>query len=317
MMKKVRTRIAPSPTGNLHIGTVRTALFNFLFAKHEDGEFIIRIEDTDKERNEKKYEEDILEGLSWLNLTHDALYRQSEHVARHTEVLEELLHADKAYISREPKKDDPQAEALVVRLRNPNVDLTFTALIRGDITFNTKDLGDFVIARSMTEPLYHLAVVVDDYDAGITHVIRGDDHISNTTRQILIGEALNFERPQYAHIPLILSPDRTKLSKRKGAVSLCDYRNKGYISEAITNYLALLGWNPGTEQEIFSLDELCKIFSLEKIQKGGAIFNQEKLDWFNKEYLRKLPLEQLTMHITKALPQSVKELTGYNEERVL
>jgi len=316
-MKKVRTRIAPSPTGNLHIGTVRSALFNFLFAHHENGEFIVRIEDTDKERDKKEYEEDILSGLAWLGLKHDALYRQSEHIKQHTKALNQLITLDKAYVSREKKKDDPTKEVDVIRLRNKGEDISFNDLIRGEITFNTEELGDFVIARSITEPLYHLAVVVDDHDEEITHVIRGEDHISNTPRQILIGKALDYEQPLYAHIPLILAPDHTKLSKRKGAVSLTEYRKMGYLKEAIVNYLALLGWNPGaTDQEFFSMEELVTLFSLEKIQKGGAIFSQEKLNWFNHHYIEHLPLEEAAQLIESFLPEEVRNLDGYTTDKV-
>lgn len=285
MAEKVRTRIAPSPTGNLHVGTARTALFNYLFARKHGGQFIIRIEDTDKERSKQEYEDDIFDGLAWLGLTPDEVHRQSELVANHTEALQQLIAEDKAYISKEPAKDDPGRFVAVVRLRNPGEKVTFTDLIRGEVTADTSDLGDFVIARAIDDPLFHLAVVVDDAMMGITHVIRGEDHVSNTPRQILIQRALGLATPQYAHLPLLLAPDRSKLSKRKHAVSIADFRKKGYLPAAFLNYLAFLGWNPGTEQEVMSLPEIMQVFDITKIQKGGAIFDETKLAWYNRAYL--------------------------------
>lgn len=288
MAEKVVTRIAPSPTGEMHIGTVRTALFNYLFAAQHGGEYFVRIEDTDKERNKPEWVEAIWRDFAWCGLPTDKRYIQSEHLARHKELLQKLVAEDNAYLSREPKKDDSSQTVEVVRLRNPGKSITFSDLIRGEVTFDTTELGDFVIARSIDDPLYHFAVVVDDGDAGVTHVLRAEEHISNTPRQILILEALGFTRPVYAHFPLILAPDRTKLSKRKHAASISQYREKGYIPEAILNYLALLGWNPGTQQEMFTLDELIKVFSIDKMQKGGAVFDVEKLTWFNFEHLKRL-----------------------------
>ncbi|MCR4279559.1 MAG: glutamate--tRNA ligase family protein, partial [Candidatus Zambryskibacteria bacterium] len=204
-------------------------------------------------------------------------------------------------ISKETSKNDPNVEVSVVRLRNSGRAVIFTDLVRGEISFDTTELGDFVIAKSMDEPLYHLAVVFDDADAGVTHVIRGEDHISNTARQILIQEALGVERPAYAHIPLILASDRSKLSKRHGATAVTDYRDQGYLPQAMVNYLALLGWNPGTEQEIFTMEELIEQFDLNKIQKGGAIFDQKKLDWVQKEHIKLLPPEEQKEIIRKGI----------------
>lgn len=292
MVEKVVTRIAPSPTGEMHIGTVRTALFNYLFAKQRGGTYFVRIEDTDKERNSPQWVEAIWRDFEWCGLTPDTRYIQSEHLARHRELLKKLIDEDKAYISKEPKKDDPSQTAEVVRLRNKGTSVTFNDLIRGDVTFDTAELGDFVIARSIDDPLYHFAVVVDDGDAGVTHVLRAEEHISNTPRQILILEALGLSRPIYAHFPLILAPDRTKLSKRTHSASIGNYRVQGFIPEAIINYLALLGWNPGTPQELFTLDELVQTFSLERMQKSGAVFDIHKMLWFNHEHLKRLPDEE-------------------------
>ena len=314
--KKVVTRIAPSPTGLLHLGTTRTALYNYLFTRAHGGKFIIRIEDTDKERSKGEFEKDILDGLSWLGITHDELYRQSEREEIYTKYLKKLVDSGKAYISKEESAKEAGVEVEVVRLRNHGETITFQDEIRGEITFDTTELGDFVIARSMTEPLYHLAVVVDDYEMGVTHVIRGEDHISNTPRQILIQRALDIKEPKYAHIPLILASDRSKMSKRKGSTSITEYRENGYIKEAIINYLAFLGWNPGTEKEVYTLQELIKDFSLKQVQKGGAVFDINKLNWFNREHLRTLSKEELLQLLEDALPEKVKSLPQYTSDRL-
>lgn len=284
----VVTRIPPSPTGRLHIGTARTALFNYLFAKHAGGKVLFRSEDTDRTRSSKEYEDEIIEGLGWLGLSWDAFSRQSERTERYTELLAQVIESGHAYLSKEPAKDDPSREVELVRLKNPGRSITFRDEIRGQITFDTTELGDLVIARSPRDPLYHFAVVVDDWEGGVTHVIRGEDHISNTPRQILIQEALGAPRPAYAHLPLILDGKRAKLSKRSGATSLMDYRAEGFLPEALVNYLALLGWNPGGEREDFSLAELIEIFDLSGVHKGGAVFDREKLLSVNQRWMRKL-----------------------------
>jgi glutamyl-tRNA synthetase len=313
-MSKVVTRIAPSPTGNLHIGTARSALFNFLFARQHDGQFILRIENTDVTRSTEAYEANILESLTWLGLTYDALYRQSERTDHYVAALEKLIANDTAYRSREPAKEDANREVEVVRLRNPGSKVTFTDMLRGEVTFDTAELGDFVIARSSTLPLYNLAVVVDDNEMGVTHVIRGEDHISNTPRQILIQRALGYEVPKYLHIPIILAKDRSKLSKRRGATAISEFREKGYLPEALINYLALLGWNPGTEQELFTLNELIRVFDCNQIQKGGAIFDEGKLRWFNREYLKRLTDAEFATYVEPHIPSRVRELPGFTSE---
>lgn len=277
-------RIAPSPTGNLHVGTARTALFNFLFARHNKGKFIVRIEDTDALRSTKEFEQNIIEGMEWLNLSWDEMYRQSERSDIYESELKKLLDKDLIYLSKEEIKEEGQREE-VIRFKNPNKKITFHDEIRGEVTFDTTELGDFVIARSMTEPLYHFAVVVDDFLSGITHVIRGEDHISNTPRQILIQEAIGAPRPIYAHLPLLLGKDRSKLSKRHGSTSINEYKQMGFLPETMVNFLTLLGWNSGTEKEIYTLSELINDFDLSRTQKGGAIFDEEKLKWMNKEHL--------------------------------
>jgi len=285
--QKIVTRFAPSPTGLLHGGNYRTAVFAYLFAKKMGGEFIVRIEDTDRERSKPEFEANIWETIEWLGLSPDKKYRQSEHVARHTELLKKLIEEGKAYVSKEETKK-PGDRAEVIRFKNPGTAVTFVDAIRGSITTDTTDLGDFVIARSETEPVFHFAVVVDDADAGVTHIVRGEDHIPNTPRQILIAQALGFAVPTYAHLPLVLGSDRTKLSKRRGAKALTDYKAEGYLPSALINYLALVGWHPEGEQEVFTVDELTKEFSLERIQKSAGIFDDIKLKWFNHEHLKLL-----------------------------
>ena len=254
MSKKIVTRMAPSPTGKFHVGSVRTALFNYLFARQNGGKFILRIEDTDKERSKKEFETDIIEAFDWLTLEYDEFYRQSERTEIYKKHIQKLIDDGFAYISKEEATEEKQRSE-VIRFKNPNKVVKFNDLILGDIEVDTTDLGDFVIAKDLENPLYHLTVVVDDGIMEVSHVIRGQDHISNTPRQILILEALGFQRPIYAHIPLILAPDKTKLSKRHGALATLEYRDIGYFKEAILNFMAMIGWNPGDDREIFSKQE--------------------------------------------------------------
>lgn len=300
------TRFPPSPTGYFHIGSARTALFNFLFARKNNGKMLFRSEDTDKERSKIEFEEDILRSLEWLHIEYDnkgKVVRQSERTDVYRSYLEKMIQDDKAYLSKEESKKDSSEQVEVVRFKNPNIRITFQDIIRGEISFDTTELGDFVIAKSMTEPLYHLSVVIDDFEMGVTHVIRGEDGISNTPRQILIQEAIGAPRPVYGHLPLVLAPDRSKLSKRVHGefVALEYYKKQGYLPEAIINFLALLGWNPGGEEEIFSMGELIEKFDISKVQKSGAVFNIEKLDWFNKEHLKRKPQEDVKNEIIKRL----------------
>ena len=298
MQEKIIVRIPPSPTGYFHIGRARTALFNYLYAKKNGGEIVFRLEDTDKERSKKEYEEDIIEALKWLGISYDqGPFRQSERTEIYKSYIQKMLDNGTAYVSEEPEGENKE----VIRFKNPNKVITFTDLVRGEISFDTSDLKDFVIARNINDPLYHLTVVVDDHEMGVTHVIRGDDGISNTPRQILLQEAIGATRPQYAHVPLILAPDKSKMSARHGATSLRDFRALGYLPEAMVNYLALLGWNPGTDKEIFTMKELIEEFDLSKIQKGGAIFDLKKLDWVNKEHIKRLPPDEQKKIIFKSI----------------
>lgn len=308
--KKIITRFPPSPTGLLQMGNVRTAIYNFIYARQHGGEFIFRIEDTDKERSTKEFETELIENLKWLGLSWDnkEIIRQSERGDNYNLFLKKMVEDGFAYVSKEDTGGDTTKRAEVIRFKNPNKKVTFTDLIRGEITFDTTELKDFVIARSMTEPIYHLAVVIDDYESGVTHVIRGEDHISNTTRQILIQEAIGAPRPIYAHLPLILDKDRAKLSKRKHGekVSLKYFKDQGFLPEAIINYMAMLGWNPGTEQELFTLEELIKAFDISKVQKAGAIYNEDKLRWVNKEYLKRKPHVEIANAVKPYLESSAK-----------
>ena len=300
--KKVITRFAPSPTGLFHVGSARVALFNYIFTKQNKGEFLLRIEDTDEARSKPEWTQMIYDSLKWLGIDYTKSFIQSERTTVYKKYLEKLIAEDKAYISKEEIKEEGQ-RAEVIRFRNPNKKVKFTDLIRGDIEFDTTELGDFVIAKSLTEPIFHLTNVIDDFESGVTHAIRGEDHISNTPRQILIFEAIGGQAPIYAHLPLILSETREKLSKRKHGeiVSIAYYQKEGYLPEAFINFIALLGWNPGDNQEMLSIDDLITKFDITKVQKSGAIFNQEKLIWFNKEYIKKLPVDKLKEEIKKRL----------------
>jgi glutamyl-tRNA synthetase len=314
--QKIVTRFAPSPTGLLHGGTYRTAVFSYLFARKNGGKFILRIEDTDRERSKKEYEENILDSLNWLGLEYDEMHRQSELVGEHTKALQKLIDTGFAYISKEEAKDGSGVMRELVRFKNPNKKVVFDDLIRGPIETDTTDLGDFVIAKNITEPLFHLAVVVDDAMMGVTHIIRGDDHIANTPRHILLYEALGYPVPNYAHLPLVVDEKRAKLSKRRGARALTEYRDQGYLPGAILNFLTLVGWNPGTEQEIFTKEELINLFTLDRVQKSPGFFNPEKLDWVNKEYVKLLSEGEQVEYIEKFLPDTIKEISGYSREKL-
>src|SRR3989339_85449 len=306
MKKGVITRFAPSPTGYLHLGAYRTAIFSYLYAKKHNGVFALRIEDTDKERSKKEYEDNIIENLKWLGLSYDKFYRQSEQVNTHKEYLRKMIKEGNAYISKEKAKDGSGIIKEIVRFKNPNINVSFQDEIKGEVSINTKDLGDFVIAKNLDEPLFHLAVVVDDFEEGIAHIIRGEDHTSNTPRQILIQRARGAPTPIYAHLPLVLGPDKLKLSKRRGAQPINYYKEMGFLPDAILNGVAFIGWNPGTDQEIFTHDELVKAFDFSKVQKSPAIFNEEKLEWFNKEHIKKLSVEELKNKIFEYLPNNLK-----------
>ncbi len=309
---KVRVRIAPSPTGVLHIGTARTALFNWLFAKKHEGAFILRIEDTDRERSKPEFERDIVEHLAWLGLTHNEFARQSERTKLYKEALEKLLSSNKAFFcghsteelereqeaqkhAKEPPRhicaDRDLGKTLgIIRLKNDFQEpIVVSDLIRGDVTYDPQLFGDFSLAKNVDEPLYNFAAVVDDADMKISHVIRGEDHLPNTPKQIMVGRLLGLTEPEWAHLPLLLGPDRSKLSKRHGALGVGEYKKMGYLPEALLNFLALLGWHPKDEAgEIFALENLVREFSLERIQKGGAVADIKKLDWFNREHMKRL-----------------------------
>ncbi len=303
--QKVVTRFAPSPTGKAHAGSYRTAMYSWLFARKHGGKFILRIEDTDTARNSEEAKLDIYEALQWLGITNDEQYVQSEHLVRHQELLQKMIASDKAYISREEAKDGSGVMKDIIRFRNPNKVVTFNDLIRGPISIDTTDLGDFVIARNINEPLYHLAVVIDDYDEGVTHVIRAEEHIANTPRHILLLDALGFAIPEYAHLPLVLGPDKQKLSKRRGALPMTEYSGQGYLPEAVFNCIAMIGWNPadpGSDQELFTVQELIERFDFSRMQKGGAVFNIDKLNWFNREYIKKLDSSAFWKHASAWLP---------------
>ncbi|OGG62644.1 hypothetical protein A3I46_00130 [Candidatus Kaiserbacteria bacterium RIFCSPLOWO2_02_FULL_54_13] len=292
----VVTRFAPSPTGLLHAGNYRTAVFAYLFAKHSGGKFIVRIEDTDVARSKPEYAANIPEILKWLQLPADQMYRQSEHRPRHRELLEKLIADNTAYVSKETPQAPGDREE-VIRFRNPGGAVAFTDVIRGEITTDVSDLGDFIIARSLDEPVFHFAVVVDDADEGVTHVIRGGDHISNTARQMLIQRALGLPLPLYAHLPLIMDSNHKKLGKRNGAKPLTEYRDMGILPEALLNYLAFLGWNPGDDREYLSKDELISAFDLSRVQKGSAVFDEVKLLSVNQYWMRKLSDEDFLTHL--------------------
>lgn len=313
-MKEIRTRFAPSPTGYLHIGGIRTALFAWLYARHNKGRFILRIEDTDKERSTQEAVDIILDGMAWLGLKpDDGPFYQSQHAERYQAVIDQLLKSNDAYYcycskdeldkmrsdamqrGGKPRYDGrcrnrnvppDEYDSRVVRFKNPETGVVVVNdLIQGKVAIQNSELDDLIIARSDGVPTYNLTVVVDDIDMKITHVIRGDDHLNNTPKQINIFSALGAELPEYAHIPLILGEDGKKLSKRQGAASVLNYRDLGILPEALLNYLVRLGWSHG-DKEIFSIDEMIELFELVDINKSAAAINPEKLIWLNQHYLR-------------------------------
>jgi glutamyl-tRNA synthetase len=351
--RPMRVRMAPSPTGPLHIGTARTSLYNFLTARHAGGTYVLRIEDTDTARSTVEFERDIIDNLHWLGISWDegpqvaggddvgphAPYRQSERMELYAREAHRLLEAGQAYRcwctpeeleavrrEQEARKEaprynrrclnltDPERAAFeaegrpsVVRFKVEPEKIRFDDLIRGEVEFDNALLGDFVIVRNDGVPLYHFVVVVDDQAMEITHVIRGEDHLSNTPKHIALIRALDYREPRFGHIPLILNPDRSKMSKRKSQTAMTAYREQGYLPEAMVNFLAFLGWSPGTEEEIFSLDELVGRFEIEKVHKGGAVFDKDRLDHLNGVYIRSLTDEQLALRLRPWVPEAVAD----------
>ncbi|MBC7318487.1 glutamate--tRNA ligase [Candidatus Bipolaricaulota bacterium] len=309
-MEKVRVRFAPSPTGYLHVGGARTALFNWLFARHHGGTFILRIEDTDRTRSTEEAIEQIIASLRWLGLDWDEFYRQTERIHIHQRYAEELLRRGAAY----------EADG-AVWFRMPKEGITVVDdLIAGKVEFPNRELKDLVILRSDGTPTYNFACVVDDTEMGITHVIRGDEHLPNTPKQLQIYWALGLTPPKFAHIPLILGPDRTKLSKRHGAVSVLEYKRKGILPEAMVNFLARLGWSHG-DQEIFSRDELIQYFDLAGVGQSPAVFDEQKLLWLNREWMRRTPVPELAGLVKEFLVMegvaSQEEVESISEARFL
>jgi glutamyl-tRNA synthetase len=338
----VRVRFAPSPTGYLHVGGARTALFNWLYARRHGGVFILRIEDTDAERSSWEMVTGIVDGMRWLGLDWDegpdvggphAPYFQSERIEQYRAAAERLVAAGRAYYcycspdALQQKRQAAEAAGggwaydrtccdlsaedaarleasgapRAVRFKVPEGQTSFTDLVRGMIQFDNANIEDFVVLRSDRQPTYHLSVVVDDVAMEISHIVRGDDHISNTPKQVLLYEALGRPAPSFAHVPLIMGPDKKRLSKRHGATSVMEYARMGYLPEAMVNFLALLGWSPGNDEEIFTREQLAARFSLEGISGGNAVFNSEKLDWFNQQHISRLSLTELAARVAPLL----------------
>jgi len=291
----VRVRFAPSPTGNLHIGGGRTALFNWLFCQSQGGKFILRIEDTDKERSKKEFVDEILNSLNWLGFAWDELYYQSERFDRYRLYADKLLKSKVAYIEKSPEGK----EAIIYKVLPKKI--IVNDLIRGQIEFDSSLIKDQVLIKSDGTPTYNFACVVDDAEMNITHIIRGDDHISNTPKQVLIYEALGFPLPLFAHLPLIMGVDGGRLSKRTGATAISDYRKMGYLSEALLNYLLYLSWSPGDNRELINMVEAIKLFDIKNVNKTAATFDIKKLDWINNQYLKSADPEKLANYLVPLL----------------
>ena len=337
-MKKVVTRFAPSPTGTLHIGGVRTALFNYVYAKQNDGLFLVRIEDTDRERSTKEFEKNILDNLSSIGLNPDQKpINQSERNDIYIKAAEKIIKTGNAYwcdcsqesldemrkeqtaAGKKPMYDGrsrnlglERSDQTVLRLATPeDGEIVVKDLIRGDITFKNSELDDLILLRSDGTPTYHLCNVVDDFEQNVTTVIRGEDHISNTPRQIHIQNALDYPELEYAHLPLVLGTDKKRLSKRHAATNLEEYREEGYLDSAIINTLARLGWSKGDE-EVFYLDDLIKNFNIEEVQKAGAIFDITKLDWVNSQHLANLSIDDFKSHLKPFLKKIDIEMEDHS-----
>ncbi|NMB48040.1 glutamate--tRNA ligase [Candidatus Kuenenbacteria bacterium] len=327
MSTQIKTRFAPSPTGDLHIGGLRTALFAYLFAKKNQGQFFLRVEDTDQTRYKEGSLNSILEGLKWAGLHYDGdLVYQSKRTAIYQKYAAELVKAGHAYhcfctaddlatmrqeqtadgntvtrydrrcLNLTPEEVKAKLDAgtpHVIRLKVPSGETEFTDLIRGKVKINNADVDDQILLKSDGFPTYHLANVIDDHDMGISHVIRAEEWLPSTPKHIILYQMFDWDIPEFAHLSMVLAPDRSKLSKRHGATSVLEFKNLGYLPEAVVNYIALLGWNPGTEQEVFSLSELEKEFDLAKVNKSGAIFDIEKLNWLNGHYIRQKTIQEL------------------------
>lgn len=310
--KKVKVRFPPSPTGEWHFGNIRTFVFNYLFAKQNNGEIVLRFEDTDTERNKPGADLSQIEILRKMGMSFDeGPYYQSRRKEIYKKELKRLLDEGKVYEAEENQSKTGR----VIRIKNPAKEIVWNDLIKREIKISSHSFADengnsdFIIARSIDDPLYHFTVVVDDALMGITHVLRGEDHVTSTPRQIIILEALGSEIPLYGHLPTILGENKKKLGKRNGAIPVREYFEKGYIADALLNAISLLGWNPGDEREIFTREELISTFSLERVQKNPAIFTGEKLDYINKEHLKKLSQEEINSEIIKRIPEKFKEHT--------
>ena len=288
----VKVRFAPSPTGYLHIGSARTALFNWLYARHNKGAFIIRIEDTDKERSKPEFLEEILASLKWLFMTWDEeLTFQSQRFDIYKKYANILVEKGLAYL------DGP---AIIFKVEKSKK-VAFEDMIRGKVEFSTDEIKDQVLMKSDGTPTYNFACVVDDYEMQITHIIRGDDHISNTPKQVMLYEALELPLPKFAHIPLILSKGGGRMSKRHGATSIFEYKNMGFLPEALVNYLSLMGWAPGNDVEILPIEEVIKLFDVKDVNKTGAIFDMDKLSWINGQYIKNMEINALTERVAAFL----------------
>lgn len=346
MSSQIRVRFAPSPTGNLHIGSLRSALFNWLFARHNNGTFLLRIEDTDPERSKEHFLHSILDAFSWMDIIADEpLVTQSQRLDMYQKVAENLLENKAAYrcycepekyIQNESTADTQETyrqypgtcrkyeneildKPYAIRFKLPNniSEIVFQDLIRGQISINIDQLDDFIIIRSDKMPMYNFAVVVDDAEMNISHVIRGEEHIVNTPKQILLYKACNYKMPEFAHIPLILGPNGEKLSKRHGALSVLEYKKMGYVQDALISYLARLGWSHG-DQEIFTRGELIEFFSLESVGKKGSIFDTTKLSWVNKTFIEKMSVQEILERIKNDVEKDlVSTCSGWTPEQML
>lgn len=312
-MSEIRVRFAPSPTGKVHIGNIRAAIYNWLFARHTGGKFLLRVEDTDLERSTPEAIEALLECMKWLGLSYDEeAFYQTKNKPRHMEAVEKLLASGHAYKCERTSRDGKTGEVVMFKMPKEGV-VEFDDIVKGRMAKKAEDIQDFAIVRSDGSPIFHIANVVDDIDQRVTHIIRGDDHVENTFKHICIFKALGAEVPKYGHLSMIVNQQGKPYSKRDGAAFVGEFRDAGYLPDALFNYLLLLGWNPGDDREVLTKDEMIKLFDLEKVHVTAAKFDMKKLQWMNGEYIKRLPEEVFTSELVRRAELSgMKVPEGFN-----
>ncbi len=312
-MEEIRVRFAPSPTGKVHIGNIRAAIYNWLYARHVGGKFLLRVEDTDLERSTPEAIQTLLECMDWLGLNYDEpVFYQTKNVKRHLECVEKLLADGRAYKCERTSRDGKTGTVVMFRMPKDGV-IEYDDIVKGHMAKKAEDIQDFAIVRSDGSPIFHLANVVDDIDQRVTHIIRGDDHVENTFKHIELFKALGAEPPKYGHLSMIVNAQGKPYSKRDGAAFVGEFREQGYLPEALFNYLLLLGWNPGDDREVLTRDEMVKLFTLESVHVTAAKFDIKKLQWMNAEYIKRIPREEFAAELKRRIAAGGYDLSGFGD----